>query len=79
MASPMYSTGIGLVIVGIERYQREKDKLMTVLVEEEVPVMEVKVKKQKKEKVRKDPDIASKKFTETFMEKIRNWFEEENE
>lgn len=79
MASPMYSTGIGLVIVGIERYQREKEKLMTVLVEEEVPVMEVKVKKPKKERVIKDPDRASRKFTETFMEKIRNWFEEENE
>ena len=26
MASPMYATGIGLVIVGIERYEREKEK-----------------------------------------------------
>jgi cell division protein FtsA len=27
IASPMYSTGIGLVIVGIDRYEKEKEKL----------------------------------------------------
>ena len=28
IASPMYATGIGLVLVGIERYEKEKEKLM---------------------------------------------------
>jgi cell division protein FtsA len=27
IASPLYSTGIGLVIVGIDRYEKEMDKL----------------------------------------------------
>jgi cell division protein FtsA len=79
MASPMYATGIGLVIVGIERYEKEKEKMKPV-VEEEIPEPEGKVTKTKKVKVRKiKEDKTGKKFTDSFIEKIQKWFEEENE
>jgi len=80
MASPMYSTGIGLVIVGIERYEKEKEKMKPV-VEEEIPETEEHETKTKKVKVKKtkDPDKQGKKFTDSFIEKIQKWFEEENE
>jgi cell division protein FtsA len=87
MASPMYSTGIGLVIVGIERYEREKERLRLLMPE---PVEETKGKGSKKTKEKKikpvkekaemdDNGEPSRKFTETFIERIRNWFEEGNE
>jgi cell division protein FtsA len=80
MASPMYATGIGLVIVGIERYEKEKLKMKASMpvVEEEAPAIEVKQKKIREKKIKKD-DASSKKFTDSFMENIRKWFEEENE
>jgi cell division protein FtsA len=88
MASPMYATGIGLVIVGIDRYEREKEKIQLFVQEpEQEPVMkEGKIKKFKEKKIKvKVPaeidggDKPSMKFTETFIERIRNWFEEGNE
>ncbi len=88
MASPMYATGIGLVIVGIDRYEREKEKLQ-LFVEEPEPELVLKEGKTKRVKAKKikvkamaeDGDDAkpSMKFTETFIERIRNWFEEGNE
>jgi cell division protein FtsA len=80
MASPMYSTGIGLVIVGIERFEKEKEKMKPV-VEEEIPVPEEKAVKSKKvkEKKPKTPEKPGQKFTDSFIEKIQKWFEEENE
>ena len=88
MASPMYATGIGLVIVGIDRYEREKEKLQLFVQEPEPePLMkEGKTKRVKEKKIKvkvkpEDTDEAkpSMKFTETFIERIRNWFEEGNE
>jgi cell division protein FtsA len=88
MASPMYATGIGLVIVGIDRYEREKEKLQLFVQEPEpepfVKVGKIKKIKEKKIKVKLEPEIngedkPSAKFTETFIERIRNWFEEGNE
>ncbi len=88
MASPMYATGIGLVIVGIDRYEREKEKLQ-LFVQEPEPASLVKEGKTKRVKEKKikvkvkpettDGDNPSMKFTETFIERIRNWFEEGNE
>lgn len=80
MASPMYATGIGLVVVGIDRYEKEKEK-MKPLVNEEVLEPEAKPAKTKKirEKKPKDPDKSGKKFSESFIEKIQKWFDEENE
>lgn len=81
MASPMFATGIGLVIVGIDRYEKEKEKVMAampVVEEVAVPVAEEKPKKVREKRVRRE-EGSSKKFTDSFMEKIKNWFEEENE
>ncbi len=79
MASPMYSTGIGLVIEGIQRYEKEKDKMKASMpvVEEVVPVEE-ETRKKKERKPRK-AEASSKKFTDSFVENIRKWFEEDNE
>jgi cell division protein FtsA len=88
MASPMYATGIGLVIVGIDRYEREKERLRLLMPEPE-PEMALsngKGKKTKDKKIRvkekvgvEEGEDQQRKFTETFIEKIRNWFEEGNE
>ncbi|HTX88776.1 MAG TPA: cell division protein FtsA [Bacteroidales bacterium] len=78
MASPMYATGTGLVIVGIDRYEREKEKMRGLIPEPEEPPQEIKVKKVKERKV-KETDKPSKKFIEAFTENIRRWFDEGNE
>jgi hypothetical protein len=51
------------------------------VVEEVAPVIKAKQKKikEKKEKKEKKTDGPSVKFTEAFMEKIKDWFEDENE
>ncbi|MGE5424472.1 MAG: hypothetical protein ACM3N9_03860 [Syntrophothermus sp.] len=84
MASPMYATGIGLVVVGIERYEKEKQRLMANLPPEpvipqaeELPVKKEKEKKEKKQKNAEEKQ--GKRFTDSFREKIQKWFEEENE
>lgn len=81
MASPMYATSIGLVIIGIDRYEKEMARLRE-LEPEPAPQEETepatRQKKEKKKKV-KDTSVAGKKFTEAFLEKIKNWFDEENE
>ncbi|MCX6267826.1 MAG: cell division protein FtsA [Bacteroidetes bacterium] len=78
MASPMYATGVGLVIEGIGRYQKEVEKNKP-----EEPVIQAEVaepvdKKTKgKEKKIKDPTKPTKRLPEIFMDKIRNMFEED--
>lgn len=78
MACPMFATSVGLVIVGNERYEKEKQKLQEL--EEVTDAAEdgQNVKKTKKKK-EKDRTREGKKFTEIFLERIKNWFEEENE
>ncbi len=78
MASPMYATGIGLVIEGIGRYQREMDKVRPEEpeVREELPEPADK-KKKSREKKPKDTARAGKSFPEIFLDKIRNIFEED--
>lgn len=82
MASPMYATSIGLVIVGTERFERERQKLKQLEPETvtgaESPV-KPKKKKEKREIKEKDPAREGKSFTEVFLDRIKNWFEEENE
>jgi hypothetical protein len=50
---------------------------------EEIPEPEGKETKTKTKKVKekkpKDPDKSGRKFTDSFIEKIQKWFEEENE
>jgi len=78
MASPMFATSVGLVIVGSERYEKEKQKLQELELVTEVVEDDPKRKKGKEKKV-KDRTREGKKFTEVFLERIKNWFEEENE
>ena len=68
MASPMYATGIGLVIEGIERYQRETVKER--LVSEEVPMPVA-------PDVQQPSSGSSRRFLNTFLSKIKNIFEED--
>ena len=78
MASPMYATGVGLVIEGIGRYQKEVEKIKPEepVVTAEVPETADKKKKGKEKKVR-DPSVQTKSLPEKFMDKIRNMFEED--
>jgi cell division protein FtsA len=77
MASPMFATSIGLVLVSSERYERERIRMKEL---EPEPVAEEEGKKKKvKEKKVKVPVERGKRFTEVFLEKIKNWFDEENE
>ncbi len=78
MASPMYATGVGLVIEGIGRYQKEVEKIKPEahIVAEEIPETADKKKKGKEKKVR-DPSAPTKGLPERFMDKIRNMFEED--
>jgi cell division ATPase FtsA len=62
MASPMYATGIGLVIQGIERYIREKVR-DDVKSPEKVKIFENEQKVQKKTK------------SNGFLKRIQDWFE----
>ena len=62
MASPMYSTGIGLVIVGIDRYKRDKEREM--------------FEKGEKRKLMWSPKKAKKEVKPTnFLKSIQDWFE----
>jgi len=62
MASPMYSTGIGLVIEGINRYKREKDREM--------------LEKGEKRKLMWSPKKTKKEVKPTnFLKSIQDWFE----
>lgn len=84
MASPMFATSIGLVLVGIDRYDKEMARLKElepVFVEETSSAVPESVPKQKREKKKKvkEPSEPGKKFTEAFLEKIKNWFDEETE
>jgi len=78
MASPMFATSVGLVIVGSERYEKELEKVQEAEAELETSENETE-KKTKKPKKEKDRTREGKKFTEVFLERIKNWFEEENE
>ncbi|MDD4604532.1 MAG: cell division protein FtsA, partial [Bacteroidales bacterium] len=80
MTSPMHATGIGLVIEGIERYEKEleKNKPEIPLEVEEEPEPTGKKKKVKEKKV-KDLEKSVKGFPDRFLDKIRNIFEEDIE
>jgi cell division protein FtsA len=76
MASPMFATGVGLVIEGIGRYQKEVEKMKPEepMVTEEVVEPTEKKKKEKKQKEKSKP---GKRLPDIFLEKIRKLFDEE--
>ena len=94
LAAPMFATSVGLVIVGADRYALEWKKQKELHNEEEVEVVEEeddkskkskrarrkKEKEEEREKGKKDKTSdGGKKFTEQFLNRIKDWFEEENE
>jgi len=64
VASPMYSTGVGLVIEGLQRFEKEKAKDMAQTGEKRK--IKLKMRKEKS-----DVDPAG------FLERIQNWFEKD--
>ena len=66
MASPMYATGIGLVIEGIGRYQKDVET-------KPVEVVQAGIKEIAATPVEK----VNRKLLDTFLNKIRNIFEED--
>jgi cell division protein FtsA len=79
MASPMYATGIGLVEIGIDRFEKEQEKQKDVGEETEIPKEEPGKQKKAKLKKIKDPDKERKSFPELFLEKIKGLFDEDIE
>jgi cell division protein FtsA len=79
MASPMYATGIGLVEIGIDRFEKEQEKQKDVGEETEIPKEEPGKQKKAKVKKIKDPDKERKSFPELFLEKIKGLFDEDIE
>ncbi len=78
MASPMFATGVGLVIEGIGRYQKEVDKIKPEepAIQPDVPDPSDKKKKLKEKKTR-DASKSGKRLPEIFLDKIRNLFDED--
>ena len=79
MASPMYATGIGLVEIGIDRYEKEQEKLKEGEEEPEEAKPEPGKQKKVKEKKIKDPSRVRRSFPELFLDKIKGLFEEDVE
>lgn len=71
MASPMYSTGIGLVIIGLQRAERDLIKNGDKEEKEEIPG------KQKKDKEKDKDKDKERKPSKTFLDKIKKFFEED--
>lgn len=71
MASPMYATGIGLVIEGISRFDHEKIK-EDKLVKEDVDQPKT---KGGKKRPKKDPENDGKSGPTRFLNSIKEWFE----
>ena len=73
MASPMFATGVGLVIEGISRfdYEKDKEKRTSFNVEDEKPIMEGETTKSPK----KTGGKASESGTGRFLKSIKDWFE----
>ncbi len=73
MASPMFATGIGLVIEGISRFDYEKDKeeRTSTNVKTEESVTGEEKKKEPKKKRNKGGDTGPSKF----LKGIKDWFE----
>jgi cell division protein FtsA len=67
MASPMYATGIGLVIEGIDRYQKEANS--------HSPAIQELIQATPENPVPTTP--PSRKFLNSFLNKIKNIFEED--
>ncbi len=70
MASPMFATGIGLVIEGISRFDYEKDKEKRTSLNIEVEDTTSEAEKPKRKKT-----IKRESGPNIFLNKIKDWFE----
>ena len=78
MASPMYSTGIGLVIEGIRRFDNDVNHDMLNKFEEQKPV-ETEVETPKKPMKQKEKkDNGGKTGTGRFLDIIKQWFDDDS-
>ena len=73
MASPMFATGVGLVIEGISRFDHEKFK-EDKSTQNEDPVTDTKLKGKKKER-KKEKDSSGETGTSRFLKSLKDWFE----
>ncbi len=65
MAMPMFATGIGLVIVGLNRYDKESDRVDSTEPEGKKP--------KRKSKIKIKPDDNRK----SFLDIVKDWFEKD--
>jgi cell division protein FtsA len=70
MASPMFATGIGLVIEGISRFDYEKDKEKRTSLNVEIEELTSEGEKPKRKKI-----STGESGPNIFLNKIKDWFE----
>ena len=73
MASPMYATGIGLVIEGISRFDYEKNKEEIALQNEEGK--DTSKQKRKKKLPKKDNNNSGESSGSRFLNYLKDWFD----
>lgn len=72
MASPMYATGVGLVIEGISRFDYEKVKESNAFRDDE---NNASTEKGKKKPRKKEKDSSPESGTSRFLNSLKDWFE----
>ena len=77
MASPMYSTGIGLVIEGIRRFDSELRYELSNKFESDMKNQEEVEKPVEKKKSKKKTD-GGKTGTGRFLDIIKQWFDDDS-
>ncbi len=73
MASPMYATGIGLVIEGISRFDYEKSK--EELANQNEEGKDTSKQKRKKKPPKKDNNNSGESSGSRFLNYLRDWFD----
>lgn len=76
MTSPMYATGIGLVIMGLQRYENEQKKRVRKEEPVATPAPQNTAQPTHKEKEKKEDDTRRRT---SFLERIQRWFDEGSE
>ncbi|MDD2965755.1 MAG: rod shape-determining protein, partial [Bacteroidales bacterium] len=76
MTSPMYATGIGLVIMGLQRYENEQKKRVRKEEPVATPTPQNIAQPTHKEKEKKEDETRRRT---SFLERIQRWFDEGSE
>ncbi len=77
VTNPMFATGVGLVMMGINKYEREAAKTNTPDVNTMVIDENKEVKKETKVKTANHSNKARGKFFETFTSKVSEWLRDD--